>query len=502
MSTIELQQIDDHIWQIPQEGEMNVPARVYASEELLNHIREDKTLQQAKNVTHLPGIQKFGITMPDGHQGYGFPVGGVAALSTQNGAISPGAVGYDINCLSEDSDILLEFGRRRKIEDIKGGLGDERAMVAAERSEPSTIRLLTEHDNKDLYTVKTETGESLEATLDHPLLTDDGMKKLERIKEGDTIYIHPFKGLPDDDPVEKTIVTESDLDDADRQLVDALKERDLLPLKTTDPAFNILLKLVGYHTGDGTFNKQGNTAFYGPEEDLETIKDDIDRLGFTASPIYSRDRQHEYNGVEFEQTEHKVRSTSKAFERLMQELGAPEGPKVENDFTVPEYIDNLARWQQALYLSAFFGAEMSKPSAQTRTNLYCPKISHNRIEEQKDTGRRFMEQIKQLLGNLDIETNTIEIMESEANQNHDVVRFRLGIKNDSETLIRFFSTVGYRYNLEKQKKAIQATQYLKKKEKAKQKRTTIAKEAIQLYENGTAPKTIKEEFDINDRFIE
>lgn len=98
MSIIELKQIEENIWEIPQEGGMNAPARVYASDELLNHIRDDKTLQQAKNVTHLPGIQKYGITMPDGHQGYGFPVGGVAALSTQNGAISPGAVGYDINC--------------------------------------------------------------------------------------------------------------------------------------------------------------------------------------------------------------------------------------------------------------------------------------------------------------------------------------------------------------------------------------------------------------------
>ena len=499
---MDLQQIEDNVWEIPQDGGMNVPARVYASKELLEHIREDKTLQQAKNVTHLPGIQKYGITMPDGHQGYGFPVGGVAALSTQDGAISPGAVGYDINCLSADSNVLLEFGRRRTIDDIKGRLGDERAMVAAERSEPSTIRLLTERDNKDLYTVETETGESLEATLDHPFLTDDGMKPLGNITEGDTIYINPFKGLPDEEPTGKTILTESDLDDADRQLVDVLKDRGLLPLTTTDTEFNILLKLVGYHTGDGTFNKHGNTAFYGPKEDLETIQDDIERLGFTASPIYSRDRQHEHMGVKFEQTEHKVRSTSKAFERLMQELGAPHGPKVESDFTAPSYLEELARWQQALYLSAFFGAEMSKPAAQSRTNLYCPTISHNRIEEQDDAGRRFMEQIKQLLSSLDIKTNTIETRESESNQDHDVIRYRLGIKNDSETLIRFFSTVGYRYNLEKQKKAIKAIQYLKKKEKAKEKRSMIAKEAIQLYDGGTAPKTIKDEFDINDRFIE
>ncbi|MFW6265300.1 MAG: RtcB family protein [Halanaeroarchaeum sp.] len=95
---IELTQIDDYIWEIEAEGEMRVPARVMASEALLEEIKADKTLQQITNVTHLPGIQSPAVCMPDGHQGYGFPVGGVAATDAENGVISPGGVGYDINC--------------------------------------------------------------------------------------------------------------------------------------------------------------------------------------------------------------------------------------------------------------------------------------------------------------------------------------------------------------------------------------------------------------------
>ena len=93
-----LEQVREYVWEIPQEGEMRVPARVLASESLLEEIKEDKTLQQLKNTTHLPGIRKYAICMPDGHQGYGFPVGGVAGIDAENGCISPGAVGYDINC--------------------------------------------------------------------------------------------------------------------------------------------------------------------------------------------------------------------------------------------------------------------------------------------------------------------------------------------------------------------------------------------------------------------
>lgn len=93
-----LHRVRDHVWEIPQEGEMNVPARVLASEALLEEISQDRTLQQLVNATQLPGIQKYALCMPDGHQGYGFPVGGVAAIDAEDGCISPGVVGYDINC--------------------------------------------------------------------------------------------------------------------------------------------------------------------------------------------------------------------------------------------------------------------------------------------------------------------------------------------------------------------------------------------------------------------
>ncbi|WP_435129721.1 RtcB family protein [Halobaculum sp. D14] len=95
---IRLKRVREHVWEIPKEGDMNVPARVLASEPLLEQISDDDTLQQLKNATHLPGMTKHALCMPDGHQGYGFPVGGVGATDAESGCISPGAVGYDINC--------------------------------------------------------------------------------------------------------------------------------------------------------------------------------------------------------------------------------------------------------------------------------------------------------------------------------------------------------------------------------------------------------------------
>jgi tRNA-splicing ligase RtcB len=77
---------------------MTVPVIIYADEVLLEKMLSDRTIDQAVNVTHLPGLYKHVIVLPDGHEGYGFPIGGVAATDAENGVISPGGVGYDINC--------------------------------------------------------------------------------------------------------------------------------------------------------------------------------------------------------------------------------------------------------------------------------------------------------------------------------------------------------------------------------------------------------------------
>ncbi|MCJ7633030.1 RtcB family protein [Candidatus Bathyarchaeota archaeon] len=77
---------------------MRVPGRVFADETLLTKMKEDRTLWQCTNVAQLPGICKYAITLPDGHEGYGFPIGGVAAFDYEEGILSPGGVGYDINC--------------------------------------------------------------------------------------------------------------------------------------------------------------------------------------------------------------------------------------------------------------------------------------------------------------------------------------------------------------------------------------------------------------------
>ena len=95
---IKLRQVDEYRWEIPREGKMRTRGLIFASKEMIPKIMADKSLEQVANVATLPGIVGPSMAMPDIHWGYGFPIGGVAAFSLTDGVVSPGGVGYDINC--------------------------------------------------------------------------------------------------------------------------------------------------------------------------------------------------------------------------------------------------------------------------------------------------------------------------------------------------------------------------------------------------------------------
>lgn len=100
ISKKDLKKINDYLWEIPQSfrEDMRVPARIYVDEKMLEQVFRDKSLEQLVNTTTLPGIVKYAMAMPDVHEGYGAPIGGVYATAGEEAVISPGSVGYDINC--------------------------------------------------------------------------------------------------------------------------------------------------------------------------------------------------------------------------------------------------------------------------------------------------------------------------------------------------------------------------------------------------------------------
>tara|TARA_Y100000034_G_C6900395_1_gene416249 strand:- start:462 stop:1865 length:1404 start_codon:yes stop_codon:yes gene_type:complete len=129
---MKLKKVSENVWEIPKEDKMLVPGRIFASDKLMKSIEKDKTLEQVKNVSHLKGIKNYSLAMPDAHQGYGFSIGGVAAFDLKEGIISPGGVGYDINCgvrvLSTNIKIKDFLKKRKEIlealyKEIPSGVG-------------------------------------------------------------------------------------------------------------------------------------------------------------------------------------------------------------------------------------------------------------------------------------------------------------------------------------------------------------------------------------------
>ena len=121
----DLVRISDYEWEIPKSfrADMRVPVRLFATRRLLEAVMDDKSLEQAVNTATLPGLVGHVVVMPDMHQGYGFPIGGVAATRLPDGVISPGGVGYDINCGVRLLGSQIDFGQARPhLDDLASAL--------------------------------------------------------------------------------------------------------------------------------------------------------------------------------------------------------------------------------------------------------------------------------------------------------------------------------------------------------------------------------------------
>ena len=176
---------------------------------------------------------------------------------------------------------------------------------------------------------------------------------------------------------------------ASQQILAQLNRRGLLPLHLDSPAVPYLCKLLGFLFGDGTLrfdrrSGKGLVAFYGEPDDLEDLRQDIARLGFRPSRVWSRRRKHAirttYSAYEFERTEHWLTVGSTALTALLSYLGAPLGNKTSQDYGLPGWLEAAPRWYKRLFLAALFGAELSAPQAVSGhgCNLAAPVLSLNK----------------------------------------------------------------------------------------------------------------------------
>ena len=525
-----LNKIDDFRFEIPStyKGkdnnlQMKTSALIYASENMIPHLRQDNAPEQAANMTMLPGIVGKAMAMPDIHWGYGFPIGGVAATDAENGVISPGGVGFDINCLHGDALVLHEHGYRMKIKDFEKTWEHDRIKCAnfGEKIKNTDINAYMQFETKKkIYEVLTESGEKIIATEDHPFYTPNGMVPLKDIQDPGMIAVYPFEGVEYSKPSEESIVSEEDilnlpLEKNLSQTIHELKKRDLLPLKANNEKLPYLLKLMGFVFGDGTlyFSKNKGTIWlYGEPEDLEELRKDIKQIGFNGSRVYSRDRNHEietmYDTIHFQREEHSVKLNSSSLAALLWAMGTPCGNKSDQDYAVPSWIFKLTRWQKRLFLSSFFGAELSSPSTVTDHdyNFYPQVISMNKHEQFLDSGYQFLNDIKSLLEEFNVSSKIIKKRKEYVNKKGIVsFRLRLQISSKIENLLALWQKIGFEYNKKRRHLANSAIYYLKLKNKILLERSNADRKAKELKKEGISASKIFKQLQsryVNKRFLE
>jgi len=514
MSEINLEKIDDFRWKIPKSYKpgMRVPGIIYADEKLLKDIRQDKAMEQVANVAFLPGIVKASLAMPDIHWGYGFPIGGVAATDIENGGVvSPGGVGFDINCLSGNSYICNELGYKIRIKDYEDNLNENNLICMnfnKNKIECSPIiRFLKQKPRSMVLNITTEADRQITATSEHPFYAKDGMKQAGELVEGEEVAIYPFEGVIYEKPGSGVVVNKQKIEkqflelgkslcgNAFEQIMSCLNARSLLPLRYDSVQLPYLLKIMGYCFGDGTIyfagkEKQGTVCFFGEENDLRKIQEDLLKIGF-SSGIYFRARHHRiktmYGVSEFNRRETWLKCSSNSLAILLAALGTPVGNKCYQSYELPEWILKARLWQKRLFLAGLFGAELSTPSTMTGYgyNFYCPTLSMNKIASSLTSGYRFLQAIAELLSEFGVSTYAISKRKEFVNEQGLIsYRLRLMAASQPQNLINLYSKISFEYNEKRAFLANCAVGYLQFRKQVIKERQEVAVLAPALYNSG------------------
>lgn len=480
--------VDDYTWEIPKTYKkgMNVPARIIASKKLLDQM-DGQVFDQMTNVACMPGILNQALCMPDAHSGYGIAIGGVAAFDANTGVISPGAVGFDINCLHPETKILTKEGYYKPIKDFSKKFSQENLssikLDSKQKISAKPYLFIAKHYDQ-IYEITTNTGKKISSSGDHPLLTDNGMITAEKLKVGSTLFTNPFIGIAYEPPQNKTILTKEKIRETignRYKLIRELEKNDLLPLKYNSKKIPILAKLVGFLTGDGWigtyYSKKRKQEVWsmrviGKKEDLNEIQKDLKELGYESNYLTTKEYTSKITQLDGQKRTIKGHScqlyiNSQSLAVLLHMLGVPEGNKSRSATTIPNWIKNAPLWIKRLYLAGLFGAELTKPLQRKNENKTFtePSFSQNKIEKLGIENLKFMTDLISILNEFGVKTNKVYRQEGILNVHGERThKLALRLSAKPENLMKLWSTIGFEYCKERKELSAVAIAYLQYKE--------------------------------------
>ncbi len=482
---------------------MKTEGIIYLDETLEEEL-EIEAVRQVANVATLPGIVGKSLAMPDIHTGYGFPIGGVAAFDIEEGVISPGGVGYDINCLAPGTKVLSYNGYSIEIEKLMERILEERLLIFDENAKSaasSNLNLFSSRkidSNEKIIRITTELGKVIEGSQDHPVFTDKGYVDLGMIVENDFVLIYPFEGVEYEEK-EGILLEERDFLEEDGQIIEDLKERKLLPLYWNSPQLGIIAKIIGFAMGNRHLRfMKGKSVltFYGNEESLMEIKRDLEILRIKSN-IYASKRKYKIESLsglyDDLSVSSELRIPSIAFVYLLKKLGLPIGNKTEMSFRVPKWIIDAPRWIKRNFIAGVFGAAGSILNFKGYKPL---PINLTQVKKRNCEAslNEFLQDIKLLLKEFDIESIIYEIRAKEG-----IIK-RLSIVGE-KNIRNFLSRINYEYSARKKERGLFCYAYLLQKASVKK---IIAEEAKLASEIHSQQRSIASAFVsfVNRTFVE
>jgi len=403
-------------------------------------------------------------------------------IAEKFGINTPEQVVVMVHCLPKSAKIFTEHGCWMKIGDLEKKWKDTniKSMNIKQHNLEDTniIKFFKLKPCGRVFKITTSTGKELVATEDHPILTPEGLKLLQEINIGEKVAVLPFEGVEYEGPSSDIIIDESDIRKIENndKIINNLKKKGLLPLRFNSPKLPILTKLLGFLTGDGWLGKskgRWSLTFIGKPLDLEKIGEDIRKIGFGATKVYSQNCK---SNITF--TDGKIRTIkgttnticirSLSLPILLYAIGAPFGNKSRKEFEVPSWVFNAPLWIKRLYLASYFGAEMTRPNIRKkeRYRFGNPTISLNKLQKLKSNGYKFLLQIRKLLEEFGIEvikiTEHIGILTKKGGK---TLKLRLKISSKGENLKRLWSKIGFEYCTDRINLSAHSLQYLNLKDK-------------------------------------
>ncbi len=490
-----LEKIDDYRWRIPRSYKkgMRTDAVIFASERMIPSLREDNAPEQAANVAFLPGIVGNAMAMPDIHWGYGFPIGGVAAMDLEEGVISPGGIGFDINCLCEGSRISTELGGWMRIEDFErefatsiqtndgftlGLMGGRTAIRTLEGGlidrRPSAF--MRKPSDKRVFKIVTRTGLELRCSEDHPILTDGGMRSTLLLRPGDKVAVSYFQGVELDRRVDKREV--------------------------------VLAKILGYMMGDGALHGAGDrlqACAYGAKKDLERMQNDLRGLGYSSEICGGHSGPKRDGDSEFAAERYELHVSSPEFSSLLRERGMPIGRIPASGHRVPEWIMKGPLALKRAFMAGLFGAKLGAPRTLSRTCFCMPTFTQHKSDGHMGPARMFLIDLMQILDELGVETRRMVERGDRFAQKGSTSRLRLLIGSEEGNLIRLYRTIGFEYSERKSRIAEIAVKYMLLKRGLHDRRVAAAERTRELKGKGLRLKEVQELLvreDIDARSIE